>query len=167
MRAATPRCPSSSAPIRPSRNQIGRMPSPAVLITSAGRRVALLRAFRSALRTLGGGRVLAADAAASAAALHEADEGFVVPSCNSPEYVPALLDICHRKGVVLVVPTIDPELPGLSRARDEFARSGILVAVSGPRTVDIAFDKGATATFLARENIPSARMLDLATALGG
>src|SRR5439155_13761828 len=127
------------------------MPLPAVLITSAGRRVALLRAFRTALKALGGGRVLAADVATGAAAVHEADEGFVVPPCGSPEYVPALLDICRRKDVVLVVPTIDPELPALSRATEAFDRSRTMLALSGPATVDIAFDKGATAAFLARE----------------
>jgi carbamoyl-phosphate synthase large subunit len=140
---------------------------PNVLITSAGRRVALLRAFRSALDALGGGRVLAADARPSAPALHEADGHFLVPPCDGPDYVPALVDICRREDVVLVVPTIDTELPALARARDAFARAGVLVAVSGPATVDIAFDKAETAAFLVRAGIPAPSTLDLAGALAG
>jgi carbamoyl-phosphate synthase large subunit len=136
-----------------------------VLLTSAGRRVALLRAFRRALDALGGGRVLAADARPSAAALHEADDHFLVPRCDGPDYVPALLDICRAENVALVVPTIDTELPALARARDAFARAGVLVAVSGPATVDIAFDKAATAAFLARAGIPAPRTFDLAAAV--
>ncbi|HYR95795.1 MAG TPA: ATP-grasp domain-containing protein [Candidatus Binatus sp.] len=140
---------------------------PNVLLTSAGRRVALLRAFRDAVAALGGGRVLAADARPSAAALHEADKHFLVPRCDGPDYVPALLEICRREDVVLVVPTIDTELPVLAGARDAFARSGVLVAVSGPATVDIAFDKAETAAFLARAGIPAPTRLDLRAALAG
>ena len=129
--------------------------------------MALLRAFRDAVAALGGGRVLAADARASAAALHEADAHFLVPRCDGPDYVPALLDICRREDVVLVVPTIDTELPVLARARDAFARRGVLVAVSGPATVDIAFDKAETAAFLARAGIPAPAPIDLAAAVAG
>jgi carbamoyl-phosphate synthase large subunit len=139
----------------------------AVLLTSAGRRVALLRAFRRALDALGGGRVLAADARPSAAALHAADAHFVVPRCDGPDYVPALLELCRREGVVLVVPTIDTELPALAAARETFARAGIAVAVSGPATVAIAFDKAETAAFLSRAGIPAPATLDLAHALAG
>src|SRR5204863_109854 len=126
---------------------VERMSTISTLLTSAGRRVALLRAFRRALATLGGGRVLAADAGSTAAAVHEADAHFVVPRCDSPDYVPALLDICRRESVVLVVPTIDPELPVLARAREAFAHVGIMVAVSAPATVDISCDKAKTAAF--------------------
>ncbi|TMA62055.1 MAG: ATP-grasp domain-containing protein [Deltaproteobacteria bacterium] len=140
---------------------------PNVLLTSAGRRVALLRAFRAALASVGGGRVLAADAGGTAAAIHEADEGFVVPRCDSPDYVPALLAICRRESVALVVPTIDPELPVLGRAREAFAREGVLLAASGPATNDIAFDKANTAAFFDREGIPAPRRIDLGGALAG
>ncbi|TMA51722.1 MAG: ATP-grasp domain-containing protein, partial [Deltaproteobacteria bacterium] len=140
---------------------------PNVLLTSAGRRVALLRAFRAAVASVGGGRVLAADAGGTAAAIHEADEGFVVPRCDSPDYVPALLAICRRESVALVVPTIDPELPVLARARQAFARAGVLVAASGPATNDIAFDKANTAAFFDREGIPAPRQLDLGGAVAG
>jgi len=140
---------------------------PNVLLTSAGRRVALLRAFRDALAAVGGGRVLAADAGGTAAAIHEADEGFVVPRCDSPDYVPALLAICRREHVALVVPTIDPELPVLARARDAFVREGVLLAASGPATNEIAFDKANTAAFFDREGIPAPRQVDLGGALAG
>jgi carbamoyl-phosphate synthase large subunit len=138
---------------------------PNVMLTSAGRRVALLHAFRHALSALGGGRVLAADVSASAPAMHEADAGFLIPPCTSPEFVPAVLDLSRREGVTLVVPTIDPELVPLARARDEFARLGVTVAVSSLETVAIGFDKLATAAFFTRAGIPAPRLLDLEAAL--
>ncbi len=139
----------------------------AVLLTSGGRRVALLRAFRAALASFGGGRVLVADTTATAPAFHDADEGFLVPPCSSPGYIPALLEICRREDVVLLVPTIDPELPPLAKARDVFARSGVTVAVSTPETVAIAFDKIATAAFFERAGVPCPRQLDLDGVLTG
>src|SRR5207247_10983348 len=103
--------------------------------------------------------------AGTGAASHGADEGLVVPRCASPDYVPALLALCRREDVALVVPTIDPELPVLGRARDLFAREGVLLAASGPATNDIAFDKANTATFFDREGIPAPRQIDLVGAL--
>src|SRR5438093_3162515 len=138
-----------------------------VLVTSAGRRVALLRAFLRAVADLGGGRVLAADAAGSAPALHEADGHYIVPRCDAADYLPALLEICRREGVTLLVPTIDPELPALARAREAFARAGVMLALSSAEAVDVAFDKIATAAFFAREGIPAPQLLDLDEALAG
>ena len=138
-----------------------------VLITSVGRRVALVRAFREALAAVGGGRVVAADVSRSAAALHEADAGFCVPPCDSPEYVPALIDICRHEDAVLVVPTTDREQPAIAAGRAAFAAAGVLLAASGNPTVVIAADKCATARFFAREGIPSPRVFDLERALAG
>src|SRR5207253_6708505 len=137
------------------------------LVPSDSLRVSQLCPLRAALAPVGGGRVLAADAGGTAAAIHEADEGFVVPRCDSPDYVPALLAICRRESVALVVPTIDPELPVLGRAREAFAREGVLLAASGPATNDIAFDKANTAAFFDREGIPAPRRIDLGGALAG
>ena len=139
----------------------------AVLITSVGRRVALARAFRAALAALGGGRVLAADVTGSAPALHEADAGFRVPPCDAPEYVPALVTLCRREGVVLVVPTTDREQPSITAGRAAFAAHGITLAASAPATVAITADKLETARFFAAEGVPSARVLDLDQVLTG
>src|SRR5439155_24003742 len=109
--------------------------------TRPGRCGGQLRACPGGRATAGAGRVRAADAGGTAAAIHEADEGFGLPRCDSTDYVPALLAICRRESVALVVPTIDPELPVLGRAREAFAPEAVLLAASGPATNDIAFDK--------------------------
>lgn len=140
---------------------------PTVLLTCAGRRVALVRAFRRALKALGGGLLLAADADPSASALHEADARFLLPRCDTPDFVPALLDLCRSERVTAVVPTIDPELGPLALAREDFARAGTTILVSSPATVMVAFDKAATAAFFSRAGIPSPRLLDLPSAVAG
>lgn len=133
-----------------------------VLLSSAGRRVALVRIFRDALSTLKiDGRVLAADMSPCAAAFHDADAGFQVPRCSSPEFVPAMLEICRREAIRLIVPTIDPELPVLAAARDEFSFAGTTVAISSPEVIAIANDKRRTHEWLAGNGFPTVRQAEV------
>ncbi len=126
-----------------------------VLITSAGRRNQLLGCFRDDGHALGlNVRVMAADLKPELSpACHEADKAFAVPRCNEAGYVDALLDICRREGVELLVPTIDPELAVLSAAATRFATEGVRVVVSAPEVVGLANDKARTATAFARAGV--------------
>ena len=137
-----------------------------VLVSSAGRRVALLDCFRAGLKQLGlSGAVFAVDRSPLSAAFHRADVAFVVPDCTSPEFVPAMLDICGRHDVRLVVPTIDPELDVYARHRAEFAAIGTTVAVSDPEAVAIGTDKELTHAWLAEQGLPTVRQVSGADAL--
>jgi carbamoyl-phosphate synthase large subunit len=134
-------------------------PSCNVLVSSAGRRVELLRSFRAALAGLDvDGKVLATDRSWFASAFHDADLGVVVPDCLSPQFIPTMLELCSAHGVGLVIPTIDTELPVLAAHRDEFAAIGTIVAVSGPRTIAVAEDKVATGNWFADHQIPTVEM---------
>ena len=129
-----------------------------VLLSSAGRRVALLEAFRHSLARMGvDGEVLAVDASRLSAAAQLADESFLVPHCTHDDFVPALLDICARHEVRLVVPTIDTELPVLSEHRRTFADVGTTVAISAPETIAIGFDKVHTHQWLVANSFPTVR----------
>jgi carbamoyl-phosphate synthase large subunit len=139
-----------------------------VLLSSAGRRVELLRAFRDALSDLGlDGRVVAADRSWYSSARHDADAGFEVPACDTPEFVPRLLELCVDERVDLVVPTIDTELAALAAARDEFAAAGTTVAVSAPGVITIAADKEATHDWLTSCGFPTVRQAPLAGVRAG
>jgi carbamoyl-phosphate synthase large subunit len=131
-----------------------------VLVSSAGRRVGLVRAFREALRELGvEGRVLAADVSDLSSAFHLADAGFLVPPCTSPEFVPALTDLCGREAIRLVVPTIDPELPVWAEHREAFAENGTTVAISSPEVVSIGWDKVNTSEWLRCNGFPTVQQV--------
>src|SRR5262245_50868986 len=98
-----------------------------VLLTSAGRRVELLRCFRAAAATLDIHLdILACDTRPElSAACHEADEAFRVPRCDdTAAYSEAILQICRDWGISLVVPTIDPELIALANLRNWLAGIG-------------------------------------------
>jgi carbamoyl-phosphate synthase large subunit len=134
---------------------------PVVLISSAGRRVELLRAFRDKVAGQDG-RVLAVDCNWYSPAFHEADEAFLVPRCTAPEFVPAMLDLCRTHGVDLIVPTLDPELPVYAAARDEFAAIGTTVAISSPEVAAIGGDKQHTHDWLVANGFPTVQQGTLA-----
>ena len=132
------------------------MTSATVLISSAGRRVELLMAFRSALRDLGlDGRILAVDRSARSSAFHCADEAFLVPSCDDVGFLPEVLNLCDKQAVDLLIPTIDPELPVYAAARADFAAAGTTVAISAPEVVEIAADKRRTHDWLTAHGFPT------------
>jgi carbamoyl-phosphate synthase large subunit len=114
---------------------------PNVLITSASRKVLLVRAFRDALAALGGGRVLAADSNRWAVALYEADAVVTLPATDAPTFVEVLERCCEEEQIGLVVPTRDAELPVLAAARDRLERGGTMILVSSPEAVATCRDK--------------------------
>ncbi len=117
-----------------------------VLLTSIGRRVALARAFRQEIAVYApGGRLLGADVSRLSAGFHDADEGFLVPRCTDPGYVPTLLELVRRYQVDVIVPLIDTELPVLARHRDELLREGCHVIVSDLEQVLLTRDKAMSA----------------------
>lgn len=129
-----------------------------VLITSAGRRVELVQLFQSALaRVLPEGGVHACDVSPLAPALRFADDTFLVPPCTDPDYADTLLTECIRRGIALVVPTIDTELMAIAAAKERFANYGIHVVVPSPRAVQICADKRQTNAFFREHGVPHVR----------
>lgn len=129
-----------------------------ILFTSAGRRVELLRAFRRAYQALGlEGTIVASDINPLAPALQLADRVYMVPRYSSPDYVPALVEICAREQIGLVFPLIDPDIPVLARARHAIEATGARLMVAGADAVAIAADKWRTGEFFRSLGLPTAR----------
>jgi carbamoyl-phosphate synthase large subunit len=114
---------------------------PNVLITSAARKVLLVRAFGAALAGLGGGRVLAADLSPWAVALLEADGVVTLPRSDDAAFGDALEGACAGDRVGLVVPTRDDELPVMAALRDRLAMAGTVILVSSEDAVAACRDK--------------------------
>lgn len=137
-----------------------------LLVTSAGRRVELIEAFReSAARLDATLTVIACDQYPGlSAACHRADFAFAVPPVTSPDYVPAIVAAVRAHGVDIIVPTIDPELLPLANAAEAFADEGADLVLSSPELVAMTGDKLATADFLARHHLPSPLTMTLEAA---
>lgn len=121
-----------------------------ILILSAGRRVELTMAFRTARDRLGiYGNVLAADCSPLAPALYFADGHAIVPRISEgSDYVEAIVDICRNEDISLVVPTIDTELQLLADNREYIeSRGGCKVLISDPEVVRICRNKIKTQMF--------------------
>lgn len=112
-----------------------------ILITSASRKVSLVRAFQQALAQEGGGKVVAVDMSPLAPALYFADEHYLVPPTRKPEFLETILQLCERLNIKLIVPTRDEELPFFAEHRNKFADVGTFVMVPSLDTVRICQDK--------------------------
>lgn len=138
-----------------------------ILVSSAGRRVSLLRSLREATIDLGlRPRIIACDTDWTAPAMHVADAAVIVPFCTDADFPGVVTELAARESVDLVVPTIDPELAVWSSLRHRLAAAGTTVAVSGPQTVAIAADKRRTHEHFQRNGIACPRQAAPVEALG-
>lgn len=128
-----------------------------VLITAGSRRVPLLEGFRRALRDLRlAGSVHVTDVNPLSPTMLVADRAHLVPLSEDPGYVDAILELCLREGIGLVIPTIDDELPIFSEAAQRFADIGVKVAVSDAFVTSLCNDKFATSAHLLAHGVPAA-----------
>lgn len=121
-----------------------------ILVSSAGRRVALLELLRADARALGlSPRLIATDLnPALSAACAAADLALPVPPATHAEFAPALAAICAKEGVRLLVPTIDPELAPIAAVAPALRASGTHANIAAPEAVAVARDKFLTARAL-------------------
>ena len=112
-----------------------------VLITSASRKISLVKAFQRALAEEGGGKVIAIDASPRSAALYVADESYIVPPGTGKDFIKIVHDICRKHDVHLVIPTRDEELPIFADEKDNFSDIGVTVMVPDLSVVLTCQDK--------------------------
>ncbi len=123
-----------------------------VLITSASRKVGLIKAFQHALSINGGGEVIAADINPLSPALYFADDHLLIPRSDKPDFIESILDICNRLQVKLIIPTRDEELPLFAVSKEKFNNIGTVVMVSDPETIEICQDKELFTSFCQENN---------------
>jgi len=125
-----------------------------ILFSSCGRRVELIRYFREALQRLGGGKLIGIDTNPLAPALFEVDKQIIVPSCESSDFLSALMQICESEKVDVIIPLIDPELHFYAANKEMLRKRGTRVIVSDSGVIDMCSDKVLTARFLQKVGLP-------------
>jgi carbamoyl-phosphate synthase large subunit len=130
-----------------------------VLVSSAGRRVELIKCFRSDAAELDIKlRIIATDMHPDlSSGCAAADKSYKVSNCSDPVFLSEMLKICREEKVDLLVPTIDTELLVLSEQRQVFFGFGTEIAISSPNVIKMARDKYKTFQFLTRCNVPCPR----------
>lgn len=113
-----------------------------IAFVAVGRRVELVKAFRSAQQLLGlKGTLIGIDSDPLAPAIQVCDRFCLAPRCDDPGFMPSLLEICAREEVDLMFPLIDPLIDVLAESRAEIERRGARVSVVSPESARIAGDK--------------------------
>ncbi len=113
-----------------------------ILFVSAGRRVELVQEFVRVKKKKGiTGSIVCTDMSDLAPALYFADKTYTIPAIRDPQFLSALMDICRKESINLIIPTIDTELEVLSHNVGRFKEIGADVLVSSPETVKITRNK--------------------------
>lgn len=134
-----------------------------ILITSAGRRVSLVKEFKLAATEIDAGiKVFTTDRAPSLApACYVSDGCFKVSNATAEGYIDELFEICKTNDIGIVIPTIDTCLPVLAQNRQHFEDLGIHIIISTPDFIDICCNKNKTFEFFAENNIRCPELIDI------
>jgi carbamoyl-phosphate synthase large subunit len=134
-----------------------------ILLTSVGRRVELLKAFRESMcRSNITGKIVTTDLKRNAPASFLADAAELVPRINHPDYIDRLLDICDRHRIDLLIPLIDTELHLLSLHEQRFRDLGVTVLISSAAVNDICYGKKKTGLFFQTIGVKTPKVYQLA-----
>lgn len=140
------------------------------LITSAGRRVSLVRNFKETQRRIFGNssksKVYCIDLQPDlSAACVTADAYAKSPPANSNNYIDFVFNYCKEKQVNLIVPTIDTELPIFAKYKDEFKKQGINVLISNLEIVHACSSKKLTEILFQKCNLLTPKIYELSEKL--
>lgn len=130
-----------------------------ILITSAGRRVSLVRAFQKELKKFSpDSKVFASDSKPElSAACQVADDYFDVPRLEDDSYFEEFVELCKSHNIKLIIPTIDTELLQLAQNKDRLEEIGITVVISSVNFVRKCRNKRVIHNFFETNGILTAK----------
>lgn len=133
-----------------------------ILLTSVGRRVELLRAFRQSMhKSEISGKIITADLKTNAPAAFLADTAELAPRIDNPDYVQKLLNICDLYQVKLLIPLIDTELYLLSLYKQKFIDHGVTLLMSSVLANEICCSKKKTGAFFLEIGVKTPKIYEL------
>lgn len=121
-----------------------------ILFCSVGRRAKLLKNLKESHPNV---KILATDNSPYAPALNFADQKFLAPRIDDPNYIDFLLDLCKQHDIKAITTLIDPEIELLSKNRNLFLSQGVLPLCPDESTAKLCFDKFLMYQYLTEKNI--------------
>ncbi len=106
-------------------------------------------------------RLIGADMNHDDTILQMVDQYYQVPRGDDPGYADAILDICIKEHVDVVIPIMSVELETLARNADKFAEAGVSVSVSDLEPLKIANNKLALFEYMQANDLPTARFCEV------
>ncbi len=133
-----------------------------ILITSAGQRVSLVRAFQNELKTqFPHAKVYTVDLNPSLSPACQISDGYKkVLKVTDSEYINELLSICKQWDIKLIIPTIDTELTILANNESIFLEHQITIVLSKLFFVEKCRDKRKINVFFEENNIDIPREIN-------
>ncbi len=133
-----------------------------ILITSAGRRVSLVKNFQETLKNFNkNGKVFTTDMNPVLSSACQVSDGFLeVPRVTDKEYLTILKNYCIDKQISIIVPTIDTELHILADVKDDFLKDNIFIAISSKEICDIFYLKDSTEKFFVENEFDTPRSIE-------
>lgn len=110
-----------------------------ILITSASRKVSLVRNFKKALDK--DSKIIAADINPDSPALFFADEYVMFPRSDDLNFMNFIINFCKKKNIKLIIPTRDEELILFSKNKKIFNEINVKLMVSDVDSIEICQDK--------------------------
>ena len=130
-----------------------------VLITSAGRRVSLVKNFQKH------SKVFCCDMNPMLSSACQVSDGyFKVPRVTDEKYLDELKKICKENDIKIIIPTIDTELSILAKVKKEFLKEDIFIAVSSVEICDTFYLKTTTENFFKKAGVNTPKIVNLKTA---
>ncbi|MDO5971188.1 ATP-grasp domain-containing protein [Flavivirga aquimarina] len=126
-----------------------------ILITSAGRRVSLVKAFKNELTKIdSSGKVFVVDASPDISAASQiSDKAFKICEIENPDYIASLLKISIENNINLIIPTIDTELLVLAKNEVKFSELDIQLVVSSQDFINKCNNKLKTQSLFDQLNV--------------
>ena len=133
-----------------------------ILITSAGRRVSLVRMFKKELNNFfPEAKLYTTDADPNlSAACYESDGSFKVVKNDAEGYITDLLDLAISQEVKVIIPTIDTGLQILADQKELFCQQGIHLIICSSEFIEICRDKRKTGDFFTQKGIDTPQIYD-------
>lgn len=122
-----------------------------VLLSCIGKRGYIASYFREVLPA--GSRVIGTSNTRWTPGFAECDAGYVLPSIDCEGYPEALLSLCQREKIDLILSLFDPDVFVLSQMKEQFRAIGTFPLIPDARSAALAFDKFETFKFLKRHEI--------------
>ena len=134
-----------------------------ILITSAGKRVSLVKEFKSEVaKYFSDAKIYTTDMNPQMAPAGViSDNCFQVSRVTSEGYIDYLLDICINNNIKIVIPTIDTELIILAQNKDRFKDKGIYILVGDLSFISTCRDKRNTNAFFQSKQIRFPNPIDI------
>lgn len=126
-----------------------------ILITSIGRRTTLLEYFKNEFANIG--KIIVTDCNKLAPALYLADNHYIVPTIDQPNYINTLIKICKQEKITAIFSLIDMELSILAEYSSDFKKLGVTTIVSPLSVCKLWLDKFSAYDFCKTNNLLHAK----------